>query len=361
MRWWILLCTLCSLWVLTTPMSSARADFDELRFRATDTRDVDFFRVFVGQSSRRYPVQISLHDVSFDSRGVATARVPQFADLFRPGQRYFLAMTTVSVSGLQSTLSEEFVIEIPSLPPTPAPMGPSDPAPPPQTAPAPPPGEILRFRAVSPENIDHFRVFVGVQSRRYGTVIEVRDVTFDSRGVATARVPEFKNLFRPGMRYFIAMTTVDLAGQQSALSGEFVLDTPAIADQDRDGVADDEDNCPFTANPSQSDRGGVATPADPMGLRPDGIGDVCQCGDVILDGRVTRDDAVALFQVLSRRQERFAVLSEREGRTVFEPFVTRTCNVSGDDLCDASDAFALASAALGRFQLSQSCQAATPR
>jgi hypothetical protein len=53
----------------------------------------------------------------------------------------------------------------------------------------------------------------------------------------------------------------------------------ATLDSDEDTRADTADNCPRTANQSQTDAGGVNTST------PDGAGDACQCGDVNGDGR----------------------------------------------------------------------------
>ncbi len=55
-----------------------------------------------------------------------------------------------------------------------------------------------------------------------------------------------------------------------------------------------EDNCPWTANPDQADAGGVESPTNPMGNTPDGIGDLCQCGDVDGNGRVQLEDGDAI-------------------------------------------------------------------
>jgi hypothetical protein len=57
-------------------------------------------------------------------------------------------------------------------------------------------------------------------------------------------------------------------------------------DLDNDDVLNFDDNCLHAVNPSQADNGGVASPSDPDGVIPDGIGDVCQCGDVTDDGQV---------------------------------------------------------------------------
>ncbi len=60
-------------------------------------------------------------------------------------------------------------------------------------------------------------------------------------------------------------------------------------DTDGDGIGDVADNCPLIVNASQADIGGVG----PTSV-PDGIGDVCQCGDVNNDGRVTGLDGTLI-------------------------------------------------------------------
>ncbi len=69
--------------------------------------------------------------------------------------------------------------------------------------------------------------------------------------------------------------------------------TVAAIDSDGDGVPDDIDNCPYTSNPDQTDRGGHGS-----GSPPDGSGDACQCGDVNGDGRVTQADSVIILRSL---------------------------------------------------------------
>ncbi len=68
---------------------------------------------------------------------------------------------------------------------------------------------------------------------------------------------------------------------------------PLLADTDGDGALDGGDNCRLTANPTQSDAGGVA------GAGPDGIGDACQCGDVDDDGLVDLADVGAFRDSLA--------------------------------------------------------------
>ncbi len=67
----------------------------------------------------------------------------------------------------------------------------------------------------------------------------------------------------------------------------------ARADFDGDGVEDEVDNCIWVANPSQADAGALLTPA------PDGIGDLCQCGDTSGDGLPNILDVVHQARVLA--------------------------------------------------------------
>ena len=53
------------------------------------------------------------------------------------------------------------------------------------------------------------------------------------------------------------------------------------------------DDCPVEANAAQTDSGGLDSTS------PDGVGDVCQCGDVSNDGRVTGADVAALRAFLA--------------------------------------------------------------
>jgi len=64
--------------------------------------------------------------------------------------------------------------------------------------------------------------------------------------------------------------------------------TPA-PDGDADGFCNASDNCPYVANPSQADSGGIGVAI------PDGIGNACQCGDLTGDGIVNQND-VAFYR-----------------------------------------------------------------
>jgi hypothetical protein len=77
-----------------------------------------------------------------------------------------------------------------------------------------------------------------------------------------------------------------------------------------------DDNCPYTQNADQRDIGGVGS------LPADGIGDVCQCGDVSGDGRITLTDFVLLQRWLS-----FGLPLPKE----------ELCDVGGSPACTLSD------------------------
>jgi hypothetical protein len=65
-------------------------------------------------------------------------------------------------------------------------------------------------------------------------------------------------------------------------------------DVDADGTVDAIDNCLYRPNPNQQDTGGFGS-----ANIADGIGDVCQCGNVAGDGRVAADDVLAYRQSLA--------------------------------------------------------------
>jgi hypothetical protein len=56
-------------------------------------------------------------------------------------------------------------------------------------------------------------------------------------------------------------------------------------DSDADGIPDPADTCPYFYDDTNADAGGVGE-----GSAPDGVGDLCQCGDLSGDGRVTALD-----------------------------------------------------------------------
>ncbi len=103
---------------------------------------------------------------------------------------------------------------------------------------------------------------------------------------------------------------------------------PAVGNQtdsDGDEVGDACDNCPFKPNPNQIDSGGVASAGDPLGNLRDGIGNLCQCGDVTNDGRVNQLD-------LDRQRDALAGISPG----ISAP---NKCNTRGPIDVSAPDAF----------------------
>ena len=114
------------------------------------------------------------------------------------------------------------------------------------------------------------------------------------------------------------------------------------SDTDFDGVIDLEDNCPYRANPDQSDVGGIG-----FSSVPDGIGDACQCGDVSGDGEVSLSDNVRIL------------------RWILDPVenplsVPMNCNVGGNPECDIVDAEIIKNRLLSppRTVIQQSCVSA---
>jgi hypothetical protein len=85
----------------------------------------------------------------------------------------------------------------------------------------------------------------------------------------------------------------DTSGQQiaGATGNDGTITVGAAGDADGDGVPDASDNCPYTPNADQLDTGGVGS-----GSPPDGIGNVCQCGDVNGNGEVTVGDSVIVLR-----------------------------------------------------------------
>ena len=118
----------------------------------------------------------------------------------------------------------------------------------------------------------------------------------------------------------------------------------ASTDDDTDAVADPIDNCPFTANMFQEDTGGIG-----VGSAPDGIGDVCQCGDVTGDGRVTSADSVVILR--SQLVPPTATMNQPQ-----------LCNVGGSAACSSADSVIVLRAQLSppTAIVQQNCAPANP-
>jgi hypothetical protein len=118
-----------------------------------------------------------------------------------------------------------------------------------------------------------------------------------------------------------------------------------LVDYDGDGVPDSIDDCPYTYNPDQQDTGGIGS-----GSAPDGIGDVCQCGDVNGNGFVTLADSVIILRSLLIPPT----------ATVQNP---QLCDVGGSAECTLADSVIILRANLSppTATVSQNCAAAKPQ
>lgn len=107
-------------------------------------------------------------------------------------------------------------------------------------------------------------------------------------------------------------------------------------DIDGDGFTDPVDNCPFAANPDQSDDGGLLSSV------PNGHGNACECGDANGSGRVVPSTTpesgpggVPLAPDLQLIREYLVGLHPGD------PTIPRLCSVHGDTACNAADAVVL--------------------
>jgi lysophospholipase L1-like esterase len=119
-----------------------------------------------------------------------------------------------------------------------------------------------------------------------------------------------------------------------------IAQTSSAQDADLDGVPDVSDNCVYVPNPLQEDAGGL------FGPPPDGIGDVCQCGDLNDDGIVDVLDAAIYERDLA------GLLPEAADGN--------KCSVIGGRLdCEPNDRFALRETLVGLTTIGPVCEAAT--
>ncbi len=124
----------------------------------------------------------------------------------------------------------------------------------------------------------------------------------------------------------------------------FLLRLSGSVDHDGDGVPNELDRCPFAFDPAQSDRGGVGDESI-----ADGVGDVCQCGDIDADGRVTGRDVETLQRALLA------------GRPL-PPSIIDRCDVGGSPGCTLADAVVIrrALATSSGVALARRCAPAIP-
>jgi uncharacterized repeat protein (TIGR01451 family) len=133
--------------------------------------------------------------------------------------------------------------------------------------------------------------------------------------VAVSIPPQLFNTYANGN----LVTLLGIATRSQAVARHTVRIGP-VEDKDGDGLSDWLDNCPSFANPNQADVGGIGAASG-----PDGIGDVCQCGDVNGNGRVTTADATIVTRSLLVPPT----------ATLARPDL---CNVGGSAGCTTADA-----------------------
>lgn len=154
---------------------------------------------------------------------------------------------------------------------------------------------------------------------------------------------------QPGNETFVAENPVNVPsfGIATRISDRIAWISTVIAaedeDSDDDGIFDGFDNCPYVPNVDQADSGGIGT------ATPDGIGDVCQCGDVTGEGQVNSFDAEWIKRAALGLS---APLFQAPGN----------CDVEGNGACDGIDALLVRHAAAGMVSpfFGQNCENAAP-
>jgi len=110
------------------------------------------------------------------------------------------------------------------------------------------------------------------------------------------------------------------------LTGEACVDDVCQPDADRDGIADDDDNCPGNANPTQSDRD------------MDGLGDDCDDdidGDTVLNGSDNCVDEPNVMQInTDGDSEGDACDSDDDNDGTTDVFDDCRLGTAGTDVCD---------------------------
>jgi Chitobiase/beta-hexosaminidase C-terminal domain len=143
----------------------------------------------------------------------------------------------------------------------------------------------------------------------------------------------------------VTATATDPNGNTSTFSPCATVASGPPNDGDGDGVLNASDDCPMVPDAAQSDSGGVG------GTAPDGIGDVCQCGDVTLDGAVTASD-VTLYREHLANPTGIPFLADTSGK----------CSVFGalSSQCDIVDLVVLRRALAGRLPgVAQVCRSSS--
>jgi hypothetical protein len=123
-----------------------------------------------------------------------------------------------------------------------------------------------------------------------------------------------------------------------------VITIASAVDSDGDTKVDASDNCPTLPNPGWADSGTIG------GTAPDGIGDVCQCGDVNGSGIVTGSDGLRINQAALNIGPFSATAGATQSiTTATNTFLVGRCNVNNPDpanACTSADGLRVNQAAL---------------
>jgi hypothetical protein len=125
-----------------------------------------------------------------------------------------IALTACMPSDDEVALQQPSTAPSPSPPAAPAPTPAPSPSPSPAPAPTPAPGSItLAWNANSEPDLRGYRVYYGTSSGAYQ---QVRGAGLDAGRSTSFTI----NNLRAGTVYYIAVTSYDAAGNESAFSGE---------------------------------------------------------------------------------------------------------------------------------------------
>jgi hypothetical protein len=143
-----------------------------------------------------------------------------------------------------------------------------------------------------------------------------RNITLDLLIDGTGPLVDFETLVFDYQ--WADLTSVTFTALSGAREAEWGIDNVIIGyvdcfDLDDDGLCDDEDLCP-------------EVPGDNTDTNLDGIGDVCQCGDVNGDGAANNDDVTEILLVLWG----YSAYSQPGNNWAI-------CDLTGDGECDNAD------------------------
>jgi hypothetical protein len=181
--------------------------------------------------------------------------------------------------------------------------------------------------------------------------IEANQLTFHANGgdaISPVAAPERVGILTvtvggPAQVVLVGDQWVNAGLQPQAMSGTIA----EAVDSDADTHLDADDNCPGIPNSTQADAGTLEVVGG--STDPDGIGDVCQCGDVSANGRVTGTDALRINQAVLNLPPVTGTSGGTQSQTSGTLWLRGRCNVSSPtvDACTATDGLRINQAILG--------------